>query len=68
MPKFIVSEVIESRVEYVVEARDAKTAEDALKSYKKTRANGGRVIGEVRYSSTESHITTKELRGVINNG
>lgn len=35
MPKFIVSEVIESRVEYVVEARDAKTAEDALKSYKK---------------------------------
>lgn len=68
MKKFIVSEVIESRVEYVVEAYDAKTAEDLLRKYKKARANGAKLIGEVRYSSTESLVTTKELKGVINNG
>ena len=67
MPKFIVSEVVETRIEYVVEAPDAKAAEYGLKNYKKALANGDKAFGEVRYSSTETHVITKEMRGVINN-
>ncbi|EGQ21113.1 hypothetical protein HMPREF9372_3396 [Sporosarcina newyorkensis 2681] len=65
MPKFIVSEVVETRREFVVEAKDTRDAEDYYRHYKRT-ANGT-AKGMVRFSSTESHIITKELRGVINN-
>lgn len=65
MAKFLVSEVVETRIEYVVEAHDGMAAEQLLKHYKLSR--NGTAQGMVRYSSTESHITTKELRGVVNN-